>query len=344
MASAPHPLIIGHRGSPGYRPEHTEASYLVAIQQGADAVEPDIVVSRDGVLVVRHENEISGTTDVADHPEFADRKTAKVIDGVRLQGWFTEDFTWQELSTLRCRERLPKVRPQNTAFDGAFPLLRLRDVLALIDAADRPLLAVLEVKHAAYFASLGFDIAALLSAELTDSGWNDHAGQLVIESFELGVLDRLRAAGIPATYIFLMESEGAPADEVMAFGVEATSYERYRTDAVLALLPDRVDGISIAKADLFVRDTLGFTSGYSDLVTRAHALGLSVFVWTLRPENRFLNIRYRSSLHQAEWGHWPGEYALALESGVDGLFVDHVDLGIQARQNFVSVPGSTLEQ
>ena len=164
------PLVIGHRGAPAYRPEHSRSSYDLAFAMGVDAVEPDVVVSKDGVLVVRHENEISGTTDVADRPEFADRRATKMIDGAELTGWFTEDFTWDELSTLRCRERLPKLRPSSATFDDEQPVLRLRDVLDLVRAASleqgRELGVVLEIKHATYFSSIGWDVAALVAAEL----------------------------------------------------------------------------------------------------------------------------------------------------------------------------------
>ena len=128
------PLVIGHRGAPGYRPEHSRSSYDLALEMGVDAVEPDIVVSKDGVLVVRHENEISATTDVADRPEFADRRTTKTVDGAAMTGWFTEDFTWDELATLRCRERLPKIRPASASFDDQQPVLRLTDVLDIVRA------------------------------------------------------------------------------------------------------------------------------------------------------------------------------------------------------------------
>src|SRR3954452_14409248 len=157
------PMIIGHRGAPGYRPEHTRGSYELALQLGADALEPDIVATKDGVLVLRHENEISGTTDVADHPEFADRRTTKEVDGVAATGWFTEDFTWDELSTLRARERIPALRQASSTFDGHYPLLRLRDLLEVVERSggagrDRPARdgagsggLVAELKHATYF-------------------------------------------------------------------------------------------------------------------------------------------------------------------------------------------------
>ena len=337
----PAPLIIGHRGAPGYRPEHSASSYRLAFELGADAVEPDIVATRDGVLVVRHENEISGTTDVAQHPEFASRRTTKTVDGRRLTGWFTEDFTWQELSTLRCIERLQRVRPDNREFDGAEPILRLRDVLAIVDEESarrrRPLRAVVEVKHAAYFAGLGHDLGELLMGELAATGWDERPDRLVVESFELGVLDRLRAAGVRADLVFLAERFGSPADEPVG-DAPRRSFAWYRGDAGLDLLATpagdgrrRVDGISVAKGNLIRVNALGRATGAADLVERAHARGLLVYTWTLRPENRYLNVRYQTSLRGAEWGDWQGEFGLLLGSGVDGVFVDHPDLGVAIR-------------
>ena len=335
---AVHPLVIGHRGAPGYRPEHTEASYRLACELGADAVEPDVVVTRDGVLVVRHENEISGTTDVASRKEFRQRRTTKVVDGVRITGWFTEDFTWAELSTLRCVERLKRIRSDNRAYDGQQPMLRLRDVLRIVDEESvrggRDLAVVLEVKHAEYFRSLGIDIAALIQDELTLTGWSDRPTRLIIECFELDVLTRLRGAGVRASYVFLAERQGAPADEVAraeSSGTQAKSYEWYRSNDGLDYLRSRVDGISVDKGSLIRTNAIGLATGPEDLVDRAHARGLRVFTWTLRPENRYLNLRHHSSLSGSDWGDWQAEFALVLGSGVDGIFVDHPDLGVAAR-------------
>ncbi|HXR44580.1 MAG TPA: glycerophosphodiester phosphodiesterase family protein, partial [Pseudolysinimonas sp.] len=144
--------VIGHRGASGYRPEHSRSAYELAIALGADAVEPDIVATRDGELVLRHENDISGTTDVARHPEFAARRTTKTVDGASITGWFTEDFTWDELSTLRVVERLPALRPHSASFDGLQPMLRLRDLLTILDDATRAVDLVAEIKHPSYFA------------------------------------------------------------------------------------------------------------------------------------------------------------------------------------------------
>lgn len=327
-------MIIGHRGAPGYRPEHSAAAYRLAFELGADAVEPDIVVSRDGVLVVRHENEISGTTDVADHPEFADRRTSKVVDGKRHTGWFTEDFTWAELSTLRCRERLAKVRPDNREYDDSEPILRLRDVLGIVDEASaergRELRVVVEVKHAHFLLQQGHDIASLLLAELAATGWSERPDRLIIESFELGVLESLSRARVRGTLVYLTERMGSAPDEPQP-GRPARSYGWYRSDDGLDFLAQRVDGISVAKGNLIRVNAFGRATGPTDLVARAHARGLLVYTWTLRPENRYLNVRFQSSLRGAEWGDWQSEFALILSSGVDGIFVDHPDLGVALR-------------
>ncbi len=324
------PLIIGHRGASGYRPEHTASAYRLAFALGVDAVEPDIVATRDGVLVVRHENEISSTTDIAEHPEFSARRTTKTIDGQRLTGWFTEDFTWAELQTLRSRERVPRLRPENTHHDGTEPMLRLLDVLSLIDEAERAgggrVDAVIEVKHAQYFLDAGFDLGALLLTALAEAGWADRGERIVIESFELGVLDRLREAGAPGRLVFLTETAGAPADDVARFGGDATPWSWYRTDAGLDSLVGRVHGVSVAKADLLEIDSRGRALGPNDLVQRAHARGLEVFTWTLRPENFYLNPAHQLRGGKPVHGDWRAEWRMIASSGVDGVFVDHPDL------------------
>jgi glycerophosphoryl diester phosphodiesterase len=316
-------LLIGHRGAPGYRPEHTRSSYALAFAQGADAVEPDVVVSRDGVLVVRHENEISGTTDVADHPEFADRRTTRIVDGEELAGWFVEDFDWAELVTLRARERLPGLRPASAAHDGEEPILRLRDVLDLVRAAalenGRPLGVVLEIKHATYFSAIGWDVADLVERELRSEGWAAGDLPLWIESFEASALDRLRERGIPASYVYLMEASGAPYD-LVARG-EVAPYADAMTPAGLDALAGRVDGISVDKSVLL--------RPHPRVVADAHARGLQVFTWTCRPENAFLAHRFRRLGGPAAYGDYRREWAVIRDLGVDAVFVDHPDLGAQ---------------
>ncbi|WP_109210388.1 MULTISPECIES: glycerophosphodiester phosphodiesterase family protein [Microbacterium] len=327
-----HPLVIGHRGAPGYRPEHSRSSYAMAFAMGVDAVEPDIVVSRDGVLVVRHENEISGTTDVAQRPEFADRRTTKTVDGIALTGWFTEDFTWDELATLRCRERIPDVRASSASFDDEQPVLRLRDVLDAVREASleqgREIGVVLEIKHATYFASIGWDIAALVDAELRDARWASGELPLTIEAFESTVLFALQERGIRAAYVYLLEASGRPFDLYSTQGKAALTYRQTAAPAGLDGLAGRVDGISVDKRTILAPDKLGRTSGASRVVADAHDRGLRVFTWTCRPENRFLIGQFRGRGGPEAFGDWEAEWGIIRDAGVDGVFVDHPDLGV----------------
>ncbi|QJU52460.1 glycerophosphodiester phosphodiesterase family protein [Herbiconiux sp. KACC 21604] len=335
------PLVIGHRGASGYRPEHTEAAYRLAFAQGADAVEPDVVFSRDGVAVVRHENEISGTTDVAAHPEFADRRTTRSVDGEELTGWFTEDFTWAELSTLRARERLPTLRPESASHDDAFPLLRLVDVLRIVDEVaeetGRGVFPVVEVKHASHFDALGLPAAELVARALEESRWAGRGGQtgptgrLVVESFEQTVLGELRMRGVDARYIYLVEAHGKPFDQVVRWGDAAVGYLDQLTDASLSQLAAEVDGISLDKALILPLDADGNSTRVSDVVARAHGAGLEVYTWTLRPENAFLPRDMRIGRSSSAFGQWQREYRTIMASGVDGVFADHPDLAVVAR-------------
>lgn len=317
-------VVIGHRGASGYRPEHSRAAYQLAIELGADAVEPDLVVTRDGVLVVRHENEISGTTDVAAHPEFAGRRTTKEVDGQRLTGWFTEDFTWPELATLRAIERLPRERPRSARYDGAQPILRFDELLSLLDAAPRPVGLVAEIKHPTYFEGIGLPLDGLVAEAL--AGWSGRPG-LVVECFEQTVLGRLRDRGLAATRVYLCERSGSAADLRARLGSSAPSYAEQLNDAGLAALAGEVDGVSVDKALLFAGD--GATT--TDLVARVHAAGLLAYTWTLRPENRFLAPAHRGEGGKTAWGDWRAEFAAILATGVDGVFADHPDLAVAAR-------------
>jgi glycerophosphoryl diester phosphodiesterase len=329
----PRPLVIGHRGAPGYRPEHSRSGYELAFALGADSVEPDVVASKDGVLVIRHENEISGTTDVAERPEFAHLRTTKTVDGDEQTGWFTEDFTWEELRTLTVRERIPSVRPASAAFDGTERILRLRDLAEIVDAASerhgRALGMTVEIKHAAYFASAGLPLDELVATELTDAGWGS-GRPLVVESFEKTVLAGVAARGIGAEYVYLVERSGAAADLVARDGSAATTYAEELGDDGLDALVGVVDGVSADKALVLRLDDAGVATGTSGLVDRLHARGLTAYAWTLRPENRFLSAGFRSGPVDA-FGDWAAEFDLVLRTGLDGVFVDHPDLGVAAR-------------
>ena len=326
------PLVIAHRGASGYRPEHTRSAYALAFALGADAVEPDIVASKDGVLVLRHENEISGTTDVATRKEFASRKTTKVIDGASLTGWFTEDFTWAELSTLRATERIPAVRQASSSFDGHEGILRLVDLLDVIDAASvaagRQLVMVAEIKHATYFESIGLPLDELFADAVRE--WATDSN-LIVESFEQTVLMKIRARGIPGLLVFLAEAKGAPADLVAAAGSKARTYADHLTPAGLARLAAEVDGVSVSRKLLLKLDLTKNAVGVTDLVARAHAVGLVVFCWTLRAENKFLAKNNRVRGEVFAYGNWRREFELVYSSGLDGVFADQPDLAIAAR-------------
>lgn len=331
MTPSPRPLLIGHRGASGYRPEHTRAAYELAFRLGADAVEPDIVASKDGVLVLRHENEISGTTDVASRHEFAGRRTTKEVDGVSVTGWFTEDFTWFELSTLRAIERLPAVRQASASFNGTGRILRLRDLMAIIDSASaqqgRDLMMVAEIKHATYFEGIGLPLDRLFADEIR--GWATSTN-LIVESFEQTVLGQIREREVAGRYVFLCESSGSPADLVARYGRKAPPYSAHLTEAGLARLATEVDGVSVDKKLLLVTDADGNVTGTTDLVARAHAAGLTIFCWTLRAENRFLATNLRRGARPEHYGDWLKEFRLILATGVDGVFADQPDLVLSA--------------
>lgn len=288
-------------------------------------MEPDVVPSRDGVLVVRHENEIGTTTDISTRVGFADRRTTKVVDGERLTGWFTEDFTWDELQTLQCRERIPILRPDSAAHDDTETLLRLRDVLDLARAGGVGV--VLEIKHAASFFRLGFDMAALVDAELREAGWADATDELVIESFEPLVLARLRERGIRVPLIQLIDGEGAPWDLRERDGAGAATYASMLEPIGLDALAAEVDGISPAKALILEPDGDGQIP--ARFVAEAQGRGLTVFTWTCRPENAFLLPAYRLPGGDGAFGDYRREWEVLRDAELDGVFVDHPELGVE---------------
>ena len=325
--------MIGHRGAPGYLPEHTRSSYLLALESGVDAVEPDVVFSRDGVAVIRHENEIGSTTDVADHARFADRRTTKTIDGVELTGWFAEDFTRDELAGLRCRERLPQLRPDSARHDGTEPIMTLRELLDLVAAfsqrSGRPVGVVLEIKHATALERAGFDVARLIADEVRAAGWPAADRPLWFESFEPTVLDRLAALGVEGRRVFLLEAEGAPADLIASDGARARTYAEWASPRGLDDLVSRFDGVSVDKRMLLEAGAPGAAGETgAALVAAAHDRGLEVFTWTGRPENAFLVERHRGGGGPAAHGDYAAEWRELAASGVDGVFVDHPDLGV----------------
>ncbi|GAA1421615.1 glycerophosphodiester phosphodiesterase family protein [Agrococcus citreus] len=313
--------VIAHRGASGWAPEHTETAVRLAATLGADAVEPDLVATRDGVLVVRHDNELSGTTDIADRPALADRRRTQTIDGEQLSGWFVEDLTWAEVATLRARERVPELRPLGARRDGLDRILRFTDLLVIADEIELDVVA--ELKHATHHAAMGLPLDAMLAEAVAGTHWSS-SGRLTVESFEESALHAVRDRGVEARLVYLMDEHGTAADLVPVAGASAPTYAEQRTDAALAQLARRVDAISVAKSVLFDRRSGGLAT--SDLVERASAAGLGTIAWTLRPENRFLEPEHRLGEHDAAWGDWATEWGMLAALGLEAVFVDHPDL------------------
>ncbi|MBM0125162.1 glycerophosphodiester phosphodiesterase family protein [Pimelobacter simplex] len=335
------PIVIAHRGASGYRPEHTLAAYRLAIRQGADYVEPDLVATKDGVLVARHENEISGTTDVATHPEFADRRTTKSIDGVSVSGWFTEDFTLAELKTLRAKERLPQVRPDNTRYDGQFEVPTLEEVIQLVKRESgrtgRTIGIAPETKHPTYFDSIGLSLEEPLVRTLRRNGLDRLNAKVVIQSFETGNLREL-AGRTRVPLAQLVDGSGAPYD-LKAAG-SATTYADLVTPAGLADIATYAEWVAPAKNRILPRDGSGAIGAPSALVADAHAAGLRVVTWTMRVENQFLPTNHRIGTDPDAKGDLAGEIDAFLDAGVDALFSDNPDVAVATRDSWLAGEGA----
>jgi glycerophosphoryl diester phosphodiesterase len=323
------PLVVAHRGASGYLPEHTLPAYLAAIDMGADFIEPDLVATRDGVLVARHENEISGTTDVAEHPEFAARRRRQSIDGVEVEGWFTEDFTLAELRTLRARERLPELRRANVRWDGQFPVPTFNEVLAFVAVINEtrrrrkqaPVGVYPETKHPSHFQALGLALEPLLVAELR-AGLADTP--VFIQSFETANLKSLRRQ-CDYPLVQLVDESGVPWDRQQAgdrrdvrqmLGAEGLREIAAYADAVGPykhhVIPWAPGGDRLGKPTSLVED--------------AHRAGLKVHCWTFRVENSFLPTSLRRGERPEARGNAEAELSAYVEAGIDGYFTDQPDL------------------
>jgi glycerophosphoryl diester phosphodiesterase len=347
MPKNPPPIVIGHRGACGYVPEHTLTSYFIAMQDGVDFVEPDLVMTRDGVLVARHENEISGTTDVARRPEFASRRTTKTIDGIAHTGWFTEDFTLAELKRLRAVERIPAVRPANTRFDGQFQVPTLDEICALVAGvqqqretaaqqlglpAPKRIGVYPETKHPTYFQRLGLPMEDMLVQTLHRHGYTGRDGLAIIQCFEVSNLKAMRKrTDLPI--VQLMEAEGAPFDFI-ARGDERT-YRDLITPAGLAEIATYATAIGPHKWQVIPLGADERLGTPTPLVTNAHAAGLEVHAYTFRAENQYLPQDLRSSTDPNALGDLERELQAYLAAGLDGFFTDHADRGVRARDAYL---------
>jgi glycerophosphoryl diester phosphodiesterase len=342
LGAAARPFVIAHRGASGYVPEHTLAGYFIAIQQGADYVEPDLVISSDGALLARHENEIGGTTDVGAHAEFAARKATKSIDGEPVTGWFSEDFTLAELKTLRARERLPALR--STRYDGVFSIPTFDEVLDLVAAADcqpaadervkgrtpPPRLGVYpETKHPSYFAKLGLSFDERMLEALGRHGYGKRSDPICIQSFEVANLKALRRrTDLPL--VQLVSPTGQPFDFTMAG--DQRSYLDLMNDAGLREIATYADAIGPHKGMVVMYGPETATD--TGLARRARAAGLGIHVWTLRAENEFLPVDLRSAGGVAAPGNLNAEIQALLDAGITGFFSDQPDLAVRARDEW----------
>ncbi|HEY8682000.1 MAG TPA: glycerophosphodiester phosphodiesterase [Rhodanobacter sp.] len=334
-------LVIGHRGAPALRPEHTLASYSQAIADGADFIEPDLVMTRDGVMVARHENEIGGTTDVASHPEFAARKTRKTIDGHPVSGWFTEDFTLAELKTLRARERLPQLR--STKYDGEFQIPTLDEIIDFVAAESavvgHPVGIIPEIKHGTYFQKLGLPMEDSLLATLAAHRYTRTA-PVEIQSFEIANLRYLHAKLGSAEarsrhpnirLLQLIDDAGAQPYDVVAVGGRL-SYGQMMTPAGLHAIAGYADAIGPNINAIIPLTADGHLGHPTALVHDAHAAGLELHPYTFRPENFFLakDFWQGSDPNTFNEAGLIAQIRVYLDAGIDAFFTDDPAIGRKA--------------
>ncbi|MDJ0620193.1 MAG: glycerophosphodiester phosphodiesterase [Calothrix sp. MO_192.B10] len=315
------PIIIAHRGASGYRPEHTLAAYELAIDMGADFIEPDLVTTKDGILIARHENEISVTTDVSLHPEFSDRQTIKKIDGTLKKGWFTEDFTLVEIKKLKVRERLPQIRHQNKVYDGLYSIPTLQEIINLVKYKSRErgyeIGIYPETKYPTYFQTIGLPLEETLVEILHNNNYQGEQAPIFIQSFEVSNLQKISSlTNLPLVQLLNIDSK--PSDFVISG--DTRSYTDLTTIEGLQEIAKYAQAIGIHKNLLIPRDTNGKLLPPTSLVTDAHAVNLLVHVWTFRNEDAFLPLDFQ--------GNPQGEYEEFFKLGIDGVFSDFPDTAL----------------
>ncbi|MFJ5937422.1 glycerophosphodiester phosphodiesterase [Streptomyces sp. NPDC093071] len=330
--SLPVPTVIGHRGASGYRPEHTLGSYRLALDLGAHVVEQDLVPTRDGHLVCRHENDITGTTDVADHPEFASRRTTKTVDGTELTGWFTEDFTLAELKTLRAKERIPGNRQENTLYDGRWTVPTFEEVLRWADEEGRrrgrEVWLYVETKHPSYFRSLGLGLEERLAGLLRRYGRHRANSPVILQSFEPSSIRRL-AKLVDAPGVVLLSGAGSRPWDFTEAGDPRTVADLV-TPKGLRWISSYAKGIGPTLDLVIPRDAEGRLGTPTTLVRDAHAAGLVLHPYTHRNENAFLPAEFRRGTDPNAYGDSFGALRRYLETGIDGIFSDNPDTALLA--------------
>ncbi|MFG3381112.1 glycerophosphodiester phosphodiesterase [Streptomyces sp. NPDC047999] len=330
----PVPTVIAHRGASGYRPEHTLGSYRLALDMGAHVIEQDLVPTRDGHLVCRHENDISGTTDVADRPEFASRRTTKSVDGTSLTGWFTEDFTLAELKTLRAEERIPAIRQENTLYDGRWTVPTFEEVLRWAEREGRrrghPVWLHAETKHPSYFRGLGLGLEERLARLLRRYGRHRANSPVFLQSFEPSSMQRMARLVATPRVVLLSGPASRPWDFVEA-GDPRTVADLVKP-AGLDWIASFAQGIGPTLDLVVPKDAAGRLTEPTTLVRDAHARGLLLHPYTLRNENAFLPAEFRRGTDPTAYGDAFGAYRAYFATGIDGIFTDMPDTGLLAAE------------
>ncbi|MFB7213426.1 glycerophosphodiester phosphodiesterase [Streptomyces sp. NPDC056255] len=328
----PVPTVIGHRGTSGYRPEHTLGSYQLALDMGAHIVEQDLVPTRDGHLVCRHENDITATTDVADHPEFASRKATKKVDGVSLTGWFTEDFTLAELKTLRAKERIPGTRQKNTLYDGRWEIPTFEEVLRWADREGRrrgkPVWLYVETKHPTYFRGLGLGLEEPLAKLLRRYGRHRQQSPLILQSFEPSSIQRL-ARLVATPRVVLLSGAGERPWDFVTSGDPRTVADLVKPEG-LKWMASFAQGIGPTLDLVIPKDASGRLTAPTTLVKDAHAQGLVLHPYTMRNENSFLPADFRRGTDPTAYGDAFGAFRTYFATGIDGIFSDNPDTALLA--------------
>ncbi|XP_072935958.1 uncharacterized protein [Epargyreus clarus] len=328
------PTVIAHRGASGYAPEHTLGSYALAITMGADYVEPDLVMTKDGQLIARHDNELGMTTDVAKHPEFADRHRTQTIDGNEVTGWFTEDFTLAEIKTLRAIERIPAIRPGNARMDGAFQVLTFQEIIDLVKSlqtSQRRIIGIYpEIKHSTHFKNLELAMESLVVNTFRKNGYNSATSPVYIQSFEVNNLKELNKMTDLRLLQLYDEKLSQPFDQVTN-GTDLT-YGKMATPEGLAEVAKYANAVGPDKSYIIPRNADNRLGKTTTFVADAHAVGLKVHPYTFRAENSFLPKEYQSADPSEDaLGDLKGEIRAYLDAGIDGLFSDQPNIAVSLR-------------
>ncbi|CAK1548499.1 unnamed protein product [Leptosia nina] len=329
------PTVIAHRGASGYAPEHTLGSYALAITMGADYIEPDLVMTKDGVMIARHDNELGLTTNIAEHPEFADRRKTQTIDGKEVTGWFTEDFTLSEIKQLKAVERIPEVRPGNARMNDVFDIPTFQEIIDLVKSLQtfqkRTIGIYPEIKHGSHFKKLGLAMERLVVDTFHTNGYRDRDSPVYIQSFEVQNLKELKEmTNLRLLQLYESDKSSQPADQVI-LGTNLT-YGIMATPEGLAEVAKYSYAVGPDKSYIIPRNDDNKLGEPTTFVADAHKAGLKVHPYTFRAENTFLPKEFQSSdTAPSARGNLAGELRAYIDAGIDGLFSDQPDIPLGIR-------------